>query len=85
MMSRSTKIAAVAGGVIVGALYLGCVVWDLVFPAYAMNSAWAPLFPGFVWLTGGGFLLGLVESAAYGLFLGWLIAWVPAAVAAAVR
>ena len=84
-MSRTTRIAVVAGGIIVGVLYLGCVAWDLLVPAYAMNPAWAPLFPGFTWLTWGGFLLGLGESVAYGVLLGWLIAWVPAAVAAAVR
>lgn len=84
-MSRQTRIWTVTGGAIVGLLYLGCVVWDLLVPGYAMNPAWAPLFPGFTWLTWGGFLLGLVESVAYGALLGWLIAWVPAALARAVR
>ena len=84
-MHRSVKTAVYAGAIIVGALYLGCVVWDLLFPGFAMKSAWAPLLPGFTWLTWGSFLLGLVESLAYGALLGWLIAWVPATVARAVR
>ena len=84
-MSRTTRSAVVAGGIIVGILYLGCVVWDLIVPAYAMNPAWASLFPGFAWLTWSGFLIGLVESVTYGALLGWLIAWVPAVVAGAVR
>src|SRR3972149_3858717 len=57
-MRRETKTAVLAGVLIVGLLYLACVTWDLLGPRFAMNSAWAPLFPGFTWLTGGAFLLG---------------------------
>jgi len=84
-MRRETKTAVLAGALIVGLLYLACVTWDLLVPRFAMNSAWAPLFPGFTWLTGGAFLLGLVESVLYGALLGWLIAWIPPAVARTVR
>lgn len=84
-MNRSVKAAVYAGAVIVGALYIGCVVWDLGIPRFAMRSAWMPFLPGFTWLTWGSFLLGLAESLAYGALLGWLIAWVPATVARAVR
>ncbi len=84
-MRRETKIAVLAGGLIVGLLYLACVGWDLLVPRYAMNPAWSPLFPGFTWLTGGTFLLGLVESVFYGALFGWLVTWAPAAVARAVR
>lgn len=74
-----------SGGAIAGLLYLGCVVWDLLVPGYAMNRVWGPLFPGFVWLTWSGFLLGLVESIGYGALLGWLIAWVPATITRAAQ
>lgn len=89
-MRRSTKaasitVAALSGAVIAGTLYLVCVAWDLLVPGYAMRAAWAPLLPGFVWLTWGGFLLGLAESFTYGALLGWLIAWVPTTVAKVVR
>ncbi len=84
-MVRTTRIAAISGGAIAGLLYLGCVVWDLLVPVYAMNRIWGPLLPGFVWLTWGEFLLGLVESVLYGVLLGWLIAAVPNAVARLVR
>lgn len=84
-MRRETKIVMLSGGVVVGLLYLGCVAWDLLVPAYAMNPAWAPLFPGFTWLTGSGFVLGLVESVLYGALLGWLVAAVPGTVARMVR
>ncbi len=45
-----------------------CVLFDLIFPGYAMNQVWSPLLPGFVWLTWSGFIIGLVESFAYGWY-----------------
>ena len=46
-----------------------CVGFDLLFPAHAMYPVWQQLLPGFVWLTWQGFLLGLVESVAYGWYV----------------
>ncbi|MBI4183866.1 MAG: hypothetical protein HY521_07705 [Proteobacteria bacterium] len=51
-------------------LYLACVLADLWFPDLVMYRVWAPLLPGFEWLSWSNFFLGLVEAAAYG----WLIA-----------
>ncbi len=48
--------------------FIVCVVWDLVFPQYAMNTAWAIYYPGFEWITWTSFFLGLVESFIYGWF-----------------
>ena len=45
-----------------------CVLFDLWFPALAMNPVWGPLLPGFTWLSWGSFALGLVESFAYGWY-----------------
>jgi hypothetical protein len=73
-MSRHTRIDTLSGSAVVGLLYLGCVVWDILLPAYAMQRVWAPLFPGFRWLSAGTFLLGLAESLVYGALLGWLVA-----------
>lgn len=83
-MSRESRIAVIAGGTISVFLFIGCVLWDLLFPAYEMNPAWAPLFPGFA-LSPGGSLLGFIESAAYGALLGWLIVRVTAVVERAVQ
>ncbi len=60
---------AVGLGAFFAASYLACVAWDAIFPSWAMRDAWAPLLPGFKWLSWGSFLLGLVEAAAYGLWL----------------
>lgn len=49
--------------------FILCVVFDLIFPGYAMNRIWAPLLPGFTWLTWPGFLIGLAETFAYGWYV----------------
>ena len=55
-------------GVLIAVTYVLCVAFDLLFPSLAMNSVWAPLFPGFVWLSWTSFFLGLIESFAYGWY-----------------
>jgi hypothetical protein len=84
-MDRDMRIATVSGSTIAGLLYLGCIVWDALVPAYAMRAAWTPFLPGFRWLSVGTFLLGLVETLIYGALLGWLVSSVPRVVARAVR
>ena len=49
--------------------YVLCVLFDLWFPAQAMNPVWSPLLPGFTWLSWPAFLLGLVETFAYGWYV----------------
>lgn len=48
--------------------YVICVLFDLIFPDFAMNGIWSGLLPGFVWLTPVGFIIGLVESFLYGWY-----------------
>ncbi len=48
--------------------YIVCVVFDLIFPDYAMYEVWSGLLPGFVWLSPVGFIIGLVESSLYGWY-----------------
>lgn len=52
-----------------------CVAFGAVFPSVRMVEAWAPLLPGFEWLTLKGFLFGLVGSYLYGWYIAVL--WVP--------
>ena len=49
--------------------YVLCVVFDLLYPEQAMYQTWLRLLPGFTWLTWPSFLLGLVESFAYGWYV----------------
>lgn len=50
-----------------------CVAWDAVFPQWAMRSTWAPLLPGFEWLSVASFLLGLAEAVVYGFWLALVV------------
>lgn len=52
-----------------------CVAFDLAFPQWAMYEAWRRLLPGFEWISWQSFLLGLVESYAYGWY--FALIWVP--------
>ncbi len=50
--------------------FLLCVAWGLATPyAMHMHGAWAPLLPGFKWLTPLGFIIGLIESYLYGWYI----------------
>ena len=49
--------------------YVLSVLFGLLFPQWAMYELWGRLLPGFTWLSWGSFLLGLVGSIAYGLYI----------------
>lgn len=46
-----------------------CVGFDLLFPGQAMYESWLRLLPGFTWISPSSFLLGFVESFAYGWYI----------------
>lgn len=56
-------------GIFLSVTYVLCVGFDLLFPGQAMYQTWLRLLPGFTWLTWQSFLLGLVESFAYGWYV----------------
>lgn len=68
-----SRVPVVALGMSLGAFlaisYVACVLFDLWFPALAMNAIWSPLLPGFSWLSWGSFFVGLAESFAYGWYV----------------
>jgi hypothetical protein len=50
--------------------YLICIGFGLLAPEQAhMHEAWAPLLPGFEWLTLSGFLAGALGSFLYGWYI----------------
>jgi hypothetical protein len=63
------RIAGPALAVFLAFTYILCVGFDLIFPGLAMYESWLRLLPGFTWLSWGSFLLGLVESLAYGFYI----------------
>lgn len=53
--------------------FLVCVLWGLVTPeALHMHELLETVLPGFHWLTGASFVIGLVESYLYGAYAGVL-------------
>lgn len=56
-------------GLFLAITYVLCIGYDLLFPGQAMYQSWLRLLPGFTWLSWGSFLLGLVESFAYGWYV----------------
>ena len=53
--------------------YVLCVAYDLLFGA-RMYRAWIDLLPGFQWISWGSFVLGLLETVGYGIFIGLVFA-----------
>ena len=50
--------------------YLICIGFGLLAPGqFHMHEAWAPLMPGFEWLTVTGFLAGAAWSFVYGWYI----------------
>ncbi len=76
-MNKSISTLAVghASSALLAIVFSLCVIFDLLFPGYAMYRSWQVLLPGFEWLSIGSFAIGLIESYAYG----WLFAviWTP--------
>jgi hypothetical protein len=76
-MTRAMSLSAVghATSLFLTITFALCVGFDLLFPAHAMYKSWQALLPGFTWISGWSFCLGLVESYAYGWYLALI--WVP--------
>ncbi len=76
-MNRSVSLPAVghATSLFLAISFTLCVVFDLIFPQHQMYPAWQKLLPGFEWISFGSYILGLVESYAYGWYLALI--WVP--------
>lgn len=54
--------------------YLVCIAFGVIAPQSAhMHEAWAPLLPGFEWLTWPGFIAGAIGSFAYGWYAAVLV------------
>jgi hypothetical protein len=50
--------------------YIVCILFGLVVPEqFTMHEAWAPLLPGFEWLTPTGFIAGAIGAFAYGWYI----------------
>ena len=63
-------------GILLALSFALCVAFGLLLPGATMYQAWLPLLPGVSWISWPSFLLGLVESFAYGWYIA--IIFVPA-------
>lgn len=68
MNGLSIKTVGLALGALFAVSYVLCVLFDLVFPGWAMYQVWQRLLPGFGW-SAVGFLIGLVETVLYGFYI----------------
>lgn len=67
----STKVITGSLGLFGAVTFVVCVLYGLVVPEpLHMRAFLEGVFPGFAWLTPGGFALGLVESFLYGVYAG---------------
>lgn len=68
MQKLQFNVWAATLGASAGLVYLLCVIFQPIFPAWAMYTTdhWPAMFPGFSW-TLIGVLIGLVESVLYGV------------------
>ena len=70
---RAPQLSVVALGMGLGSFFaltfVLCVLFDLWFPDLAMNTVWAPLLPGFNWISWPSFGLGLIETFSYGWYV----------------
>lgn len=76
-MKQTLSLPAVgnATSLFLAVSFVLCVLFDLLFPQHAMFEVWRQLLPGFEWISWSSFLLGLVESYAYGWYIALI--WVP--------
>ncbi len=73
--SISLKADGHASSLFLAISFILCVGFDLLFPAHAMFQTWQKLLPGFQWISWKSFLLGVIESYAYGWY--FTLIWVP--------
>jgi hypothetical protein len=68
-----SRIPVVALGMSLGSFFaitfVLCVLFDLWFPSLAMYPVWIQLLPGFTWISWTSFMLGLIETFAYGWYI----------------
>ncbi len=71
-MLLNIRVVSWSMGIFLSLSYILCVLYGLVVPQrlHGMSVFLEAVLPAFKWLTFGGFLLGLVESFLYGVYIG---------------
>ena len=76
-MLLNIRVVSWSLGIFMAITFILCVLYGLVVPQrlHGMSDFLEAVLPAFRWLTFGGFLLGIVESFLYGVYIG--IVFVP--------
>ncbi len=71
-MLLNTRVVSWSLGLFLSFSYILCIIYGLVVPQrlHGMSGFLEAALPAFKWLTFGGFLLGLIESFLYGVYIG---------------
>jgi len=71
-MLLKIKVVSWSLGIFFAVSFILCILYGLVVPPrlHGMAAFLEAVLPAFKWLTFGGFLLGLVESFLYGVYIG---------------
>jgi hypothetical protein len=72
MHRLSVKLMTVTFALWSAVMFVGCVVYGLLFPAFHASWLLENVLPGFSWLTPGAFFLGVVETFLYGAGAGFV-------------
>ena len=82
MQTLNWKVMTVSLGLFFGFSFILCVAWGLAVPPGAHDTRFLEMtLPGFVWLTPGTFVLGLVETIVIGAYVGFVFTPIHNAVA----
>lgn len=72
----NTKAVALSLGVFAAVSFVVCVLWGLLLPeSLHMHGFLELVLPAFKWLSVGSFVVGLVESFLFGVYVG--VVYVP--------
>ncbi len=76
-MLLNIRVVSWSLGIFLAFSFVLCVLYGLIVPQklHGMQNFLESVLPAFKWLTFGGFILGLVESFLYGVYIG--IVFVP--------
>lgn len=76
-MLLSIRVVSWSLGIFLAVSFILCVLYGLIVPKslHGMSGFLESVLPAFKWLTFGGFILGLIESFLYGVYIG--IVFVP--------
>jgi hypothetical protein len=76
-MLLNIRVVSWSLGIFFAFSYILCVLYGLIVPQrlHGMSTFLESVLPAFKWLTFGGFILGLIESFLYGIYIG--IVFVP--------